>query len=262
MQFRIADTFTGSLAKLTGEEQKAAKTTAFDLQLNPSSPGMSFHRLDRARDRRFFSVRVTRDIRLIVHKTSDNLLLCYVDHHDAAYRWAERRKLERHPVTGAAQIVELRETVREIEVRQYVEAKLPEVVPTEPEPPGAATADPKTSKAMTSDLKPPVFADTSEDVLLSFGIPVEWLEDVRSANEDELLEIAEHLPEEAAESLLALAVGGIPRTGQPVSVVDFVGANRSSAARRIGRASRSIVPWRRSTARSSATPRRSTLRSR
>ncbi len=28
MQFRIADTFTDSLAKLTGEEQKAVKTTA------------------------------------------------------------------------------------------------------------------------------------------------------------------------------------------------------------------------------------------
>ena len=40
MDFRIADTFTDSLARLTGEEQKAAKTTAFDLQLNPASPGM------------------------------------------------------------------------------------------------------------------------------------------------------------------------------------------------------------------------------
>ncbi len=30
MQFRIADTFTDSLAKPTGEEQKAVKTTAFD----------------------------------------------------------------------------------------------------------------------------------------------------------------------------------------------------------------------------------------
>jgi len=27
MEFRIADTFTDSLAKLTGEEQKAVKTT-------------------------------------------------------------------------------------------------------------------------------------------------------------------------------------------------------------------------------------------
>ncbi len=38
MEFRIADTFTDSLAKLTGEEQKAAKTTAFDLQMNPATP--------------------------------------------------------------------------------------------------------------------------------------------------------------------------------------------------------------------------------
>ena len=40
MDFRIADTFTDSLARLTGDEQKAVKTTAFDLQLNPVNPGM------------------------------------------------------------------------------------------------------------------------------------------------------------------------------------------------------------------------------
>lgn len=51
--FRIADTFTGSLAKLTGEEQKAVKTTAFDLQMNPAHPGMQLHKLDRAKDRNF-----------------------------------------------------------------------------------------------------------------------------------------------------------------------------------------------------------------
>jgi hypothetical protein len=38
LEFRIADTFTGSLARLTGAEQKPVKTTAFDLQSNPSSP--------------------------------------------------------------------------------------------------------------------------------------------------------------------------------------------------------------------------------
>ncbi len=36
MNFRIADTFTDSLARLTGDEQKAVKTTAFDLQINPA----------------------------------------------------------------------------------------------------------------------------------------------------------------------------------------------------------------------------------
>ena len=85
MEFRIADTFTDSLARLTGDEQKAVKTTAFDLQLDPASPGMGFHKLAKAKDHRFWSVRVSSDLRLIVHRTAQSLLLCYVDHHDRAY---------------------------------------------------------------------------------------------------------------------------------------------------------------------------------
>jgi hypothetical protein len=59
MDFRIADTFTGSLARLTAQEQKNVKSAAFDLHLNPASPNRSFHRLERARDARFWSMRIT-----------------------------------------------------------------------------------------------------------------------------------------------------------------------------------------------------------
>ena len=117
MDFRIADTFTDSLARLTGDEQKVAKTTAFDLQLNPVNPGMQLHKIEKSKDKNFWSVRVGADIRLIVHKTTGSLLLCYVDHHDKAYDWARRRRLEAHPKTGAAQFVEIRETVQEILTR-------------------------------------------------------------------------------------------------------------------------------------------------
>ena len=58
MDFRIADTFTDSLARLSGDEQKAAKTTAFDLQLNPVNPGMQLHKIEKSKDRNFWSVRV------------------------------------------------------------------------------------------------------------------------------------------------------------------------------------------------------------
>ena len=75
MDFRISDTFTDSLAKLTGDEQKLVKTTAFDLQMNPVNPGMSLHKLDKAKDKNFWSVRVGSDIRLILHKTAACLLL-------------------------------------------------------------------------------------------------------------------------------------------------------------------------------------------
>lgn len=187
MEFRISDTFTDSLARLTGDEQKAIKTTVFDLQVDPSSPGMSFHKLDKARDKNFWSVRVNRDIRLIVHKTDGSLLLCYVDHHDKAYDWAERRKLETHPKTGAAQLVEIRETVQEVVVPVYVQAELP------------------------LPARPKLFEHISEDQLLEYGVPPEWIADVLRADEDSLLALADRLPAEAAEALLELATGGKPR---------------------------------------------------
>jgi hypothetical protein len=88
--------------------------------MDPANPGMSFHKLDKARDRNFWSVRVGSNIRLIVHKSPGSLMLCCVDHHDKAYAWVERRKLEAHPTTGAAQLVETRERVKDIVVPRYV----------------------------------------------------------------------------------------------------------------------------------------------
>ena len=184
MQFRISDTFTDSLARLTGDEQKAVKTTAFDLQMNPANPGLQFHRIERSKDKHFWSVRAGRDIRVIVHKTDASLLLCFVDHHDKAYQWAEKRKLETHPRTGAAQLVEIRETIREIEVPSYVEP----------------TPQPAT----------PCLAGIVREDLLTYGVPEPWVDDCLAANEDVLLSIAERLPSEAAEALLVLATGGRP----------------------------------------------------
>lgn len=50
MNLRLASIFTDSLARLTGDEQKAVKTTAFDLQVIRASPGLSFHELDHTRE--------------------------------------------------------------------------------------------------------------------------------------------------------------------------------------------------------------------
>ena len=195
MQFRIADTFTDSLAKLTGDEQRAVKTTAFDLQMDPARPGLKLHQVEGAKDKGFWSVRVSRDIRLIVHRTASSFLLCYVDHHDAAYQWAERRRLERHPTTGAAQLVEIRETVREIPVPRYVEVDAPAA--TRPVASGRPAAP-----------REAIFGGASDDYLLGYGVPAEWLSDVRAATEDTLLDLAGHLPAEAAEALLQIATGG------------------------------------------------------
>lgn len=191
MEFRIAVTFTDALARLTAQEQKAVKTTAFDLQLDPSAPGLSFHRIDRSKDPNFWSLRVSRDLRMIVHRTAASLLLAYVDHHDRAYGWAERRRIEAHPRTGAVQIVEVRERVEGVAV--------------------AAAAAPA-----------PLFAKLTTDRLLSVGVPADWTADVLAADEDRFLALVEHLPQEAAEALLGyVGTGVLQCTAEAPAAVRF-----------------------------------------
>ena len=210
MRFCIADSFQSALCRLSAQEQKAVKETVFDLQMTPAAPGLQFHRIDKSKDRNFWSMRASSDIRLIVHKTKDSFLICYVDHHDDAYAWAERRRIETHPATGAAQIVEVRERVQEVIVRRPVETEQP-------------------AKPVRA-VRPPLFPAITDDELLSYGVPVDWLADARAATEDTIFEIAEHLPREAAEALLDLAVGAKPQVPvaapQPVSPFEHPDAQR------------------------------------
>lgn len=188
MKFIIAETFTRSLAKLDGQSQSLIKQAAFDFQVNPANPGFQFHKLDGARDKNFWSFRVNRDLRIIVHRSESSLALCYTDHHDLAYAWAEVRKLEVHPQTGAAQIVEIRERIEEV-VRQVVREEAKE---------------------------PALFAKYEPEYLLALGVPAPWLDAVRLVGESGMDKLFGHLPAEASERLLQLACGEpVPR---PVAV--------------------------------------------
>ena len=121
------------------------------------------------------------------------MLLCYVDHHDKAYDWAERRKLETHPKTGAAQLVEIRETVQEILIPAYVEA-------------------------------PPKMLE-KQKLFANWLTRIAWLRRSRGmakrrslCRRGNLLRVTDHLPAEAAEALLELATGGKPKARKAVAV--------------------------------------------
>jgi len=193
MTFRLSKTFTASLERLTAEERAAANDATMRLLADPAHPGLSFHRLDNAKDKRFWSIRANDDVRVIVHRDADGILVCYADHHDAAYRWAERRKLEKHPTTGAMQLVEIRERVEEVVKRIVV----PEAV---------SSVAPERS----------LFAHLDEDALLGYGVPPEWVADAQRVTESGLFDLAEHLPEEAADALVSLAVGEVPEPVPPI----------------------------------------------
>jgi len=88
------------------------------------------------------------------------------------------------------QIVEIRETVEEVVIQRYVEEAV---------------------------RKPRLFEAEADDALLSWGVPEDWLDVVRDATEDTVLDIAGHLPAEAGEALLQAATGASP---QPAATVE------------------------------------------
>jgi AAA domain/UvrD-like helicase C-terminal domain len=192
MNFLIADTFTSSFNRLSGLDQKAVKASVFDLQMDPAGTGLQLHRIDNSKDSNFWSARVSRDIRLIVHKTGDSLLVAYVGHHDDAYAWAQRRRIEAHPRTGAVQIVEVRERVEEVARPATFDFVFPEL----------AKGKEKAAAA------PALFSSLDDDALLSVGVPADWLADVRAATEDGFFALTAHLPAEASEALLEYAATG------------------------------------------------------
>ncbi len=192
MKLLIADSFTAAFSRLSGQDQKAVKASVFDLQMDPTGNGLQLHRIDNSKDPNFWSARVNRDVRLIVHKTRESMLVAYVGHHDDAYAWAERRRIEAHPRTGAVQIVEVRERVEEVAPPVTLDL----VFPVPADGGGKAAAHPA------------LFASLDDDALLSIGVPVDWLADVRAASEDGFFALTAHLPAEASEALLEYAATG------------------------------------------------------
>lgn len=180
------------------------KTTVVDLQINASAPGLRFHRIEKSKDPNFWSVRVSGDLRLIIHKTANSLLVAYVDHHDKAYAWAERRRIETHPRTGAVQIVELH-------------ARIEQTGPLLVQP----RADEPASPVQQVATAPAIFAGLTEDALLNVGTPADWIADIRTWSEDRFFHMSEHLPAEVAEALLEYAATGRLPTPDPATADPF-----------------------------------------
>ncbi len=179
MNFIVASTFRQSLSKLTTEEQRIVKQSVFDFEVNPKQPSFQFHRLEKGKDKDFWTARVNDDIRMVIHHQRNDMVFCYVDHHDAAYAWAQKRRLEIHPQTGAAQLVEI------LERQEHVVRRVHKDVVEEPA----------------------VLGKYEASYLLALGVPAEWVDAARVAGETALLELCAHLPQEAAERLLDLAAG-------------------------------------------------------
>ncbi len=187
----LSQDFLFQLAKLPASAQSKVLKWAVKFQADPKSPGINYEKINAARDPNLKSVRIDLDWRGIVFKpdSGDVYVLLHVDHHDPAYRWAERRKIAINPVTGAMQIVFVEEVASPLKV---------DVIPV-------TTVASPVAPATSSPL---LFAGLSDRELMSLGVPQDWIGRIQVVQtEDELDELQASLPVEAYEGLFLLAAG-------------------------------------------------------
>ncbi len=207
----VSDTFQKAIERFSSKDQSKILKFLFKFLENPASPGLNLESVNHAIDPGMKSARIDRGIRAIVHQAGKAFTLLHVDSHDDAYKWAAKRRIENHPVTGALQLVEAAESV-------------------EPAIQAVATVSP----AETTQAPKRIFASFDDTYLLSLGVPQDWLLPIRQIeNDDQLLLAASRLPGEVGDSLLALASGEIvtpPAPGSPPTNETSKRTTKSSVA--------------------------------
>jgi superfamily I DNA/RNA helicase len=182
IRIAIAADFLDAFSKLPRQTQ--AKTNSFisKFKQNPTSSGINYESIHNATDKNLKSVRVDGSYRAIVLKpeTGNTYLLLWVDNHDEAYQWAQRRVCKINPESGALQIIDVEEVAaieREIAASGRISAKKR-------------------------------FEDIHNRYFLRLGVPEELLVAVQNVVTDkDVDQLIDKLPEEAADAILLLAAG-------------------------------------------------------
>ncbi len=215
MTIALSSDFLLAFSNVQKSQQKQVREFIERFRERPDAPGINYEAIQSAKGKDLYSVRINQAYRAVVFHPSNSsvFVLTWVDRHDDAYRWAERKQLIVHPTTGALQVVSAETSAR----------------------PAAST--------VTAAERTGLFANVKEKYLLRLGVPEQLISLVRSIKTDEELEADESkLPQEAYEALYMLASGYsleevFNETEKPVEEIpvdqkDFVAALQNDDSKR------------------------------
>ncbi len=113
----ISTDFLTSFSKLPRTIQGKVSEFINKFRNDPTSPGINYEKISKGVDKKIFSVRIDDTYRGIVAREKETgvYLLLWVDHHDEAYEWAERKRIEVNPKTGVLQVFDIQNSTEEAE---------------------------------------------------------------------------------------------------------------------------------------------------
>ena len=192
--FRVAifDEFLDAVYRIPRAQQKKVSKFIRNFRADPTSSSINFEKISTFVDPNMRTVRIDQAYRAIILKpeTGNVYVLLWVDHHDKAMAWAEKKRCVIHPDTGCLQVIT---------------SAPAELVPAPPEP--AERANPAAQPAAAKPPEP-LFAAFSDEELTSVGLPPALLPVARAlTSAAELDANSRQLPPDAFEALFFLASG-------------------------------------------------------
>ncbi len=178
----ISDEFFDAYSRLPRNTQDKVSKFINRFRQAPTSAGINYETIKNGQSKLMRSVRIDEAYRAILLKpdTGNVYILLWVDHHDDAYDWAQRKTCIVNAESGALQIIDVEE------------AK-------------AATAELSQRHAATT---PGRFQAVKDKHLMRLGVPQILLPAIRRVvTDDDVEELLPHLPREASDALLMLASG-------------------------------------------------------
>ncbi|MGH6680475.1 MAG: hypothetical protein ACREDL_16445, partial [Bradyrhizobium sp.] len=107
MTIAVSNEFLLAFSAVQKSHQKKVREFFEKFSAHPDSEGIHLEPIQSARDKNFYSARIDQAYRAVVAKPEPNLyVLMWVDNHEEAYRWAERKRLDVNPATAAVQIID------------------------------------------------------------------------------------------------------------------------------------------------------------
>lgn len=207
-QVAFSEGYFKAVTRLTPNEQSQANRAVIQFQSDRFHSSLNFEKLTGCKDDKLCSIRVNQNIRIILAASRKDqvYLFLHIDHHDDAYQWATRRRVEINPETGALQVFTQEETTLAAELT--------------------------VASAAASEADYP-FNRYRDRELLALGVPGPSLEGVRRIQTETDLEKAladEWLPKDAYDGLFMLLAGAtyeeayqesVPSPPEQVDTEDF-----------------------------------------
>ena len=222
LKIALGADFLTAFSRLPRQQQKKVREFLDKFTENPAASTHNYEKIHGARDPNLRSVRIDGNYRGIVLKPEQGnvYVLLWVDSHDEAYQWAEKRTCTIHPGTGTMQVVL---------TEQAAEESL--AAAPKPPPPAAPPAP-----------APKLFDRFSDEEIVSLGVPETMLKHVRAvAEEGDLDRLERVLPREAFEGVFMLAAGYTPEEARgeldiqrvaAVDTTDFAAAMARNGSKR------------------------------